>query len=506
MHMPRRECLLEGSSRMVPTQHLDELVLPEMKFSQVNDPHQGHQKRVCVMKHPLSRSIASLLMLSCGAVAAFDSGSTGADGALAPTAPITIPLPASGVLNYTSINIPAGVTVKFSPNARNTPVTLLVQGEAIIAGTIDVSGANAPASAGAGDGNVADDGLPGAAGPGGFGGGRAGTNAATTGQSGVGPGGGLPFTSTSNPQYSFGGCGSFATKGDTYANFTKSDSYGSADLLPLIGGSGAAGGFATATQIGGGGGGGGGAILLAATQRISVSGSILAKGGNGGNVGNNFPSFPTAGGGGSGGAIRLVSTQIDGNGTLNVAGGTTGGWGNTNANGAGGSGYLRIEAESCTRSGCQSNLPGSLFISGLPSLRIASVNGAAAPSAPTGSADIVLPTDAAATVPLVVETTNVPVGNTVTIIVTPQNGNPVKVTSTALAGTEAAATASANVAIGNGSTILLATLSYSVSGSQATAFMDYTNGEKVARIELAAHFDGTTQTLLVTESGRKVTL
>ena len=81
------------------------------------------------MKHPLSRSIASLLMLSCGAVAAFDSGSTGADGALAPSAPVTIPLPESGVLNYTSINIPAGVTVKFAPNARNTPVTLLVQGE-----------------------------------------------------------------------------------------------------------------------------------------------------------------------------------------------------------------------------------------------------------------------------------------------------------------------------------------------------------------------------------------
>jgi hypothetical protein len=459
------------------------------------------------MKHPLSRSIASLLMLSCGAVAAFDSGSTGADGALAPTAPVTIPLPESGVLNYTSINIPAGVTVKFAPNARNTPVTLLVQGEAIIAGTIDVSGANAPASAGAGDGNVADDGLPGAGGPGGFAGGRAGTNAATTGQSGIGPGGGLPYTSTSNPQYSYGGCGSFATKGDSYAGSAKGDSYGSVDLLPLIGGSGAAGGTATATQIGGGGGGGGGAILLAATQRISVTGSILAKGGNGGNVGNNYPTLPVAGGGGSGGAIRLVSTHIEGNGALNVSGGTTGGWGNGhNHDGKGGNGYLRIEAETCTRSGCPNNLPGSLFISGLPSLRIASVNGTAAPSAPTGSADIVLPGDAAATVPVIVETANVPLGNTVTIIVTPQNGNPVKVTSTALAGTEAAATASANVAIGNGSTVLLATLSYSVSGAQATAFMDYTNGEKVARIELAANLDGTTQTLLVTESGRKVTL
>ncbi len=458
------------------------------------------------MNHHFSRLITSLILLSGGTAIAFESGSTGADGALAPTAPITVQLPESGVLNYTSINIPAGVEVKFARNARNTPITLLVQGEAIIAGTINLNGANAPGSAGAGDGNVADDGLPGAGAPGGFSGGRAGTNSNAIAQAGVGPGGGFPYTITNSREYSVGSGGSFATKGVTYNSTTQSDSYGSADLLPLIGGSGGSGGTSTATQLGGGGGGGGGAILVAATQRISVTGSILARGGNGGSVGNVYPGLPVAGGGGSGGAIRLVSTRIEGNGALTVTGGTSGGWNNHNYNYAGGSGYLRIESETCTRSGCPNNQPTALFLAGLPSLRIASVNGTAAPVAPTGSADIVLPTEAAATVPVIVETTNVPLGNTVTLLVSPQNGNPVKVISTALAGSEAAATASANVAIGNGSTVLLATLSYSVSGAQAVAFMEYTNGEKVARVELAANLDGSTQTMLITESGRNITL
>ncbi|MEO8011550.1 MAG: hypothetical protein ABI650_07910, partial [Dokdonella sp.] len=42
---------------------------------------------------------------------AFDSGSTGADGALFPNVDTQIALPPSGVFNYASVNIPVGVTV-----------------------------------------------------------------------------------------------------------------------------------------------------------------------------------------------------------------------------------------------------------------------------------------------------------------------------------------------------------------------------------------------------------
>jgi hypothetical protein len=71
----------------------------------------------------------------------FNSGSTGADGALNPAANTTLALPASGVFNYTTVTIPAGVTV--TPNAGNTPVTILASGNVTIAGTIDVSGSAA---------------------------------------------------------------------------------------------------------------------------------------------------------------------------------------------------------------------------------------------------------------------------------------------------------------------------------------------------------------------------
>jgi len=51
-----------------------------------------------------------------------------------------VQLPESGVFNFTTVNIPAGVTITFRRNSRNTPVTILASGNVTIAGTIDVSG------------------------------------------------------------------------------------------------------------------------------------------------------------------------------------------------------------------------------------------------------------------------------------------------------------------------------------------------------------------------------
>lgn len=73
----------------------------------------------------------------------FNSGSTGALGAFAPASNTTVVLPPDGVLNYTTVTIPAGVTVTFQPNSANTPVTLLAQGDVSIAGTINLNGQDA---------------------------------------------------------------------------------------------------------------------------------------------------------------------------------------------------------------------------------------------------------------------------------------------------------------------------------------------------------------------------
>jgi hypothetical protein len=94
----------------------------------------------------------SLCVIASPVVAqTFSSGSTGADGALDLATSCTpyiydadpnhcyVQLPPSGVLNYTTMNVPTGRTLRFRRNLQNTPAVLLVQASAVIAGTIDVS-------------------------------------------------------------------------------------------------------------------------------------------------------------------------------------------------------------------------------------------------------------------------------------------------------------------------------------------------------------------------------
>ncbi len=70
----------------------------------------------------------------------FSSGSNGALGAFAPGANTAVALPPDGILNYTTVTIPAGVIVTFTPNAANTPVTMLATGDVSIAGTVNLDG------------------------------------------------------------------------------------------------------------------------------------------------------------------------------------------------------------------------------------------------------------------------------------------------------------------------------------------------------------------------------
>ena len=247
----------------------------------------------------------ALLLLACGSSAVFaqtpfNSGSTGADGALNDTTlpaactratnTITCTLPAStpgGVFNFTTVTIPAGVTLQFIKNARNTPVTMLATGDVTINGMINIKGTRAVGIAGA------------EGGPGGFRGGDGGVGIEAdlvAGKSGEGPGGG----SAGKSNNIFGGGAGFAIVGATSANGNAQNGglggprYGSRTLLPLIGGSGGGGTAASTSSPGNGGGGGGGAILIASSGRIlfgSTSSGIDATGGN---------SAFTAGGGSGG--------------------------------------------------------------------------------------------------------------------------------------------------------------------------------------------------------------
>ncbi len=495
--------------------------------------------------NPVRAAVIGLALISTASFThAFTSGSTGADGAFAPTVDTEVVLPPSGILNYSSINIPANVKVTFKKNKTNTPVVLLVAGDATISGTIDVSGKTAAASGTAGDGVLADDGNPGEGGPGGYAGGRGGQPGAVDapdrlGGKGLGPGGGSGgqrlFCNNTDyeavyGQYmggSGGAGGSFGVLGDTAStaacSLTKAGAiYGSAELLPLIGGSGGGGGLGGSQWSASGGGGGGGALLIAASGTITISytnsnnqGHIWAYGGSGGPRASATNSctagqYAGSGGGGSGGAIRLVATTIAGNGELYASAGGSGTQGNcTYRGGSGGDGRIRLEAEAITRtSGITSpsasiGKPSAVFIGGGPTLTIQSVAGVSVPQPPSGVADVKLPATTTNPITVAFSTTGIPVGNTVKLSVVPASGSEVTAVSTALTGSTANATASASIALPAGASTLQASVTYTVIVAVGESLSRFAQGERVERITVTAGMDGKSTTKLITVSGRE---
>lgn len=200
------------------------------------------------------------------------------------------------VLDYNTLTIKAGATVRFANHHSNAPVVIRAVGEIVIDGTLNLDGA--------GGQGVGAPGVYSVPGPGGFRGGSGHTPGGETSHSaGHGPGGGfLP----SQIEY-HGGSGSHATIGAEGTTGLPGPAYGPSSAMPLRGGSGGGGAFDFPSFGIGGGGAGGGGVLIGSNFkiRLSASGVISARGGQGG-------LWPLSywGGGGSGGTIRLVSPQI----------------------------------------------------------------------------------------------------------------------------------------------------------------------------------------------------
>jgi len=465
--------------------------------------------------------IASLSLVPT-AVSAFDSGSTGADGAFNPTVNTTLQVPPDGIFNFTSVDIPAGVTVGFASNASNTPVTILASGDVNIAGTLHVNGAWGTNAGASGDGNIGDDGIPGKAALGGYAGGQGGAPGVNFGQRGLGPGGGkgahIVYTHWRGSYYPLGGGGGgFGSVGARSVGSASSTyiagglSYGASILLPLVGGSGGGGGHSGTAFHGAGGGAGGGAILIAATGTLRVTGAIRANGGNGG--GSDGSGSGGTGGGGSGGAIRLVATQMEGDGPIQATGGSGGHHPTgTSIGGSGGDGRIRLEAEAITRTAATSpaysfGQPSTVFISGLPTLRITSVAGVVAPAYPTGNADIVLPADTPNPVTVAFESIGVPVGNTIELsVIAADSHTGFSVVSPALVGTTDLATATVDINLPSGPSSLLAQTTYTILASQGNQLAAYTEGERVERVRLSASLTGGSTITLITISGKEYEL
>jgi hypothetical protein len=429
----------------------------------------------------------------------FTSGSTGADGAFSPSSNTVLTLPPSGVFNFTTMNIPSGVTVTFTKNAANTPAVLLATGNVTINGVINVSGAVG--------GSL---GRPGASGPGGFDGGTGGDGVTSApAGAGLGPGGGNAGTNCVGSGGSYGTQGGVPT-GNCTTPGPAVATYGSPALRPIIGGSGGSGGSASAVpgDAGGGGGGGGGALVIASSGTLTVgsTGQLVADGGNGAPR----PGYAFGGGGGSGGAIRLIATTISSSGSLYARGGTVSHAGA----GPGGLGRIRLEAYTLTVSGTRSpeptqSQPLSVFPStGQPTLAIATVAGVAAPATPSGSfltaPDILLPTGTTSPVAVGLTAANVPLGTTILVTATPQSGAKTTATSTGLAGTVETSTATASLSVSLTQTSVLTASATFPMVAMAGDGPLYAAGEEITHVRVAAVLGGPSTVTYLTRSGREI--
>jgi len=167
-----------------------------------------------------------------------------------------------------------------------------------------------------------------------------------------------------------------------------------------------------------------------------------------------------------------------------------------------------LEADTITRTAATtplatSDVPGNIFLANVPTLTIARVAGVTAPANPTGSADITLP--ASTTNPVTVEfaTVNVPVGNTVRLTVSPQNGSPTSVVSPAITGSTANGVASVPVNLPVGPSVLQAQTTFTIVAAVGDLLRYYAGNEQVEQIELSAIFGGPSSVTLVTVSGKR---
>src|SRR5574337_738820 len=470
------------------------------------------------MKRERFQVILSLFLLSLSvfvgreAHAAFVSGSTGVDGDFSPTSNVVLQIPESGIFNYTTINIPAGVTVTFKKNSQNTPVTILATGDVTIAGTINLN---------AGNGNYI---IPGAGGPGGFDGGVGGT-VNQAGKRGEGSGGGIGGAPRTNSDTG-GGCGGgggFKDNGGnggtidgTAPGGTGGSAYGNERILPLVGGSGGAGGGGTNTYTGGAGGGGGGSIVIASSGTINVTGTITANGGTGSN-GESVQSGCCwytyyrggGGGGGTGGSIRLIANIIAGNGSLTATGGGGGeGW--SLYGGGGANGRIRLEYSTTTRTAGTNppmsiGYPYQVIPTNMPTLIIANAGGVDSPSVPKGSfgsPDVMLPFNTQNPITVVVTGANIPANTTVTLKASPAVGTASTATGT-LAGTDTSSSASIQINISKAyPSVLTASVTFQLASLGVGPI--YAQGELVEKVRVEATMGGGSTMTYITASGKEI--
>jgi hypothetical protein len=136
------------------------------------------------------------------------------------------------------------------------------------------------------------------------------------------------------------------------------------------------------------------------------------------------------------------------------------------------------------------------------------VAGVAVPGSPAGSflaaPDILLPTGTTSPITVSLSASNIPLGTTIQVTVTPQAGSATSTLSTGLAGTLASSTATASIGVFlNRPSILTATATYPLMADAGTGPI-YADGEEVTHIRVAAVMGGASSVTYLTRSGREI--
>lgn len=392
----------------------------------------------------LSLSLIALLLATSVNAQTVDSGSDGSDGALTFPAgagnilfdPSTFSPPldpdGDGVYHFTTITVPAGTTVKLRTSVleQGKPIVWLASGDIVIEGTLDLNGEK-----GSNWDVPAAESIAGAGGYNGSARGAAGRAAVAGG----GPGGGF-----APPSSASGGSAAHVVTG-TGSGSSSSAVYGNDFLLPILGGSGGSGAsLEGAASNSSGGGAGGGALLLVSSTLAILNGTVSVNGGQPGATAGNIGSRP--GGGGSGGAVRIIAPRVEGSGTVTALGG-----------GGGSVGRIRLEAfvllgPATANPGPSVGTPGPIFLpTTAPAIRVVRIDGVAVIADPSGSFTIPDVTiDAGGSVTIEIEASGIPPGTVIDLILDPETGDSVTATSSPLAGTVAASTATATVTFASG--------------------------------------------------------
>ena len=242
--------------------------------------------------------------------------------------------------NFTRVYVAEGATLTAT---GSEPLIIRANTSVNISGHLDLDG-------GDGGKNGHHGGSPGIAKAGGWNGGN---GAVDYGDNGDGPGRGSGgrFCDRSNGDVGGGGGGgSYGTRGTKGHGwvcgwFTSAgNTYGDPMLTVLQGGSGGGSGSGDNDngqfEDGAGGGAGGGAVKIM-SRNINVNGSITADGGDGGSAYNYNAGESGSGGGGSGGAIWLSGFKINISGSISAEGGR--GPHSGEEAGDGGDGRIRID-------------------------------------------------------------------------------------------------------------------------------------------------------------------